>query len=163
MNMLLFTTAVGLGATLLTDAWGFARKPLLGVAPPDYALVGRWIAHMRFGRIRHASIARSSAMRGELLIGWSVHYATGVAFAALLMAIGGNAWMARPTLPLALVVGIATVAAPFLLMQPCMGAGFAAARTPNPGAARVQSLLMHCIFGLGLYVTARTVNLLNFP
>jgi Protein of unknown function (DUF2938) len=39
-------------------------------------------------------------------------------------------------------------------MQPGMGAGIAASRTPRPGAARVQSLLTHAIFGLGLYAAA---------
>ena len=38
-------------------------------------------------------------------------------------------------------------------MQPGMGAGIAASRTPRPAAARVQSLLTHAIFGLGLYAT----------
>jgi hypothetical protein len=50
-----------------------------------------------------------------------------------------------------LLVGVATVAAPFLVMQPGMGAGIAASRTPRPGAARLQSLVTHTVFGLGLY------------
>jgi len=54
----------------------------------------------------------------------------------------------------ALAVGIGTVAAPFFLMQPGMGAGIAASRTPRPNAARLQSLLTHAVFGLGLYVSA---------
>ena len=159
MNMLLFTLVTGVCATLLTDVWGYARRPLLGVAPPDYALVGRWIGHMRRGRFHHQSIARAAALPAEAALGWSVHYATGVAFAALLMAIGGNEWMARPTFGLALGVGLGTVAAPFLLMQPCMGAGIAAARTPNPAAARIQSLLMHAVFGVGLYAAGNLANL----
>jgi hypothetical protein len=40
---------------------------------------------------------------------------------------------------------------PFLVMQPAMGAGIAASRTRNPGAARLQSLVTHAVFGLGLY------------
>ena len=42
--------------------------------------------------------------------------------------------------------------APFLLMQPCMGAGIAASRTPHPASARVHSLINHAVFGLGLYL-----------
>ena len=53
------------------------------------------------------------------------------------------------------LVGIVSVAAPFLLMQPGMGAGIAASRTPHPTAARFNSLLTHTIVGLGLYVAAR--------
>jgi len=54
----------------------------------------------------------------------------------------------------ALLFGLATVAAPFLLMQPGMGAGIAASRSPRPGVARVQSLLTHAVFGVGLYAVA---------
>ena len=67
--------------------------------------------------------------------------------------------MARPTLGPALAVGIGTVAAPFFLMQPGMGAGIAASRTPRPNAARLQSLLTHAVFGLGLYVAAWATSL----
>jgi hypothetical protein len=154
MNTLIFTLVMGVGATLLSDLWGFARKPLLGVPAPDYAFVGRWIGHMPRGIFRHAGIARAPAVHGERALGWLVHYAVGIAFATLLVAIGGFAWMQAPTPGLALAIGIATVAAPFCVMQPAMGAGFAASRTPKPNAARMQSLLMHTLFGLGLYFSA---------
>ena len=62
--------------------------------------------------------------------------------------------MRRPTLLPALAVGLVTVAAPFFLMQPGMGAGIAASRTARPAAARMQSLLTHAIFGLGMYLVA---------
>ena len=94
-------------------------------------------------------------MRGERLIGWTAHYAIGIAFAATLLAIYGIEWACRPTLGPALLVGIGSVVAPFLLMQPGMGAGIAASRTANPAAARFQSLLTHTIFGLGLYAAGR--------
>jgi hypothetical protein len=57
------------------------------------------------------------------------------------------------------MVGVGTVAAPFLLMQPAMGAGVAASRTPRPAAARLQSLITHAIFGLGLYGSGLLVSL----
>jgi len=41
--------------------------------------------------------------------------------------------------------------APFFLMQPGMGAGIATSKTPRPNAARLQSLITHAVFGLGLY------------
>ncbi|MFP5504715.1 MAG: DUF2938 domain-containing protein [Gammaproteobacteria bacterium] len=159
MNSLLFTLYLGVGATAVMDAWGLARKPLLGVAPPDYAPVGRWIAHMPRGRFRHESIAASAPVRGERIIGWTAHYLIGIAFAAVLIGIWGPAWMQQPTLGPALAVGIATVAAPFLLMQPAMGAGIAASRTPRPAAARLQSLITHAVFGLGLYAAGQAIHL----
>jgi hypothetical protein len=151
MDYLISVLVTGIGATVVMDLWGIARKPLLGLAPPDYGLVGRWLGHMVRGRFRHASIAASPAVPGERLIGWTAHYLTGIVFAALLIGIWGIAWVRQPTLHPALIVGIGTVMAPFFLMQPGMGAGIAASRTPRPAAARLQSIITHTIFGAGLY------------
>jgi hypothetical protein len=145
---------IGTGATAATDAWSLLRARLFGIAAPNWGLVGRWIGHMPRGRFRHDSIARAAAVRGERLIGWLAHYAIGITFAALLLALSGGGWIAHPTPGPALLVGLATVLAPFLLMQPGMGAGIAASRTPRPNSARLQSLLTHGVFGLGLYGTA---------
>ena len=79
-------------------------------------------------------------------------------FAAALLAICGIAWLRQPTLGPALLVGIGTVAAPFLLMQPGMGAGIAGSRTPRPAATRLQSLVTHAVFGFGLYAAGWAVQ-----
>jgi hypothetical protein len=150
---------IGAGATALLDLWSLARQRLLGVPSPDYGLVGRWLAHMPRGRFRHDSIAAAAPMPGERAIGWTAHYLIGAAFAGLLLAVWGLDWARSPTIGPALIVGIATVAAPFLLMQPGMGAGVAASRTPNPTAARLRSLFNHAVFGLGLYVSALAASL----
>ena len=134
MTYLTYAVLTGAGATMVMDFWGIARKRLLGIPSMDYGLVGRWCAHMARGRFRHDRIAASPAVRGERLIGWTVHYLTGIAFAAVLLALWGLDWARYPTLGPALLVGIGSVAAPFLLMQ-----------------ARVQSLVTHAVFGLGLY------------
>lgn len=154
MDFLVCSVLIGTGATATIDVWAVVRKRLLAIPPPDYGLVGRWIAHMRHGRFRHDAITAAPALRGERLIGWCAHYLVGVAFAALLLSIWGLQWVRHPTLAPALAVGIGTVAAPFLVMQPGMGAGIAAGRTQRPAAARLQSLVTHGIFGLGLYATA---------
>lgn len=160
MDMFAGILLIGLGATALVDLWAIARRRLLGVTPPDYAMVGRWLAHMRHGRFRHVAIGAAAPVRGERILGWAAHYLTGVAFAALLVGIAGPGWLERPTLVPALAVGLGTVAAPFLLMQPGMGAGIAAGRTPNPAAARIHSLLTHAVFGLGLYLAALATRFL---
>jgi hypothetical protein len=143
------------------DIWTAARKQLLGIPALSYGLVGRWLAYLARGRFRHDRIAASPPVRGERLIGWTAHYLIGVAFAAMLLAIWGLDWARLPTIGPAVIIGIGSVAAPFLLMQPGMGAGIAASRTPRPAAARLQSLVTHGIFGLGLYAAGRVMSLLE--
>ena len=153
MDSLLRTLLVGIGATAVTDVWGWLRQRLFGVPAPNYTLVGRWIAHMPAGRFRHDAITAAAAMPRERAIGWTAHYLIGIGFAFLLLAITGPEWFAQPRLLPALAVGVATVAAPFFVLQPGMGSGIAASRTPRPWHARFHSLVMHAVFGLGLFLT----------
>lgn len=161
MNELWSAVIIGIGATLVMDAWGLVRKKLLGIPPADYALVGRWLGHMTQGRFRHERIAAASPVPVERLLGWGAHYLIGVVFALLLVAMCGVGWVRQPTVWPALAWGLVTVAAPFLLMQPGMGAGVAASRTPRPNAARLQSLITHAVFGVGLYGSALVLNVVK--
>jgi Protein of unknown function (DUF2938) len=161
MNYLLYAAILGVGATALMDVWGIVRKRVFGVAAPNYALVGRWLAWMPRRRFRHESIAATPAVRNERLIGWIAHYLIGIAFAGLLLSVCGLKWIREPTVTPALMVGVGAVVAPFLLMQPGMGMGVAARRTPRPTAARVQSLITHAVFGVGLYGTGWIAKLVH--
>ena len=115
-------------------------------------MVGRWIGHLPRGRFIHPNIGKAEPVAAEAAIGWIAHYAIGVVFAALLLRIAGPQWAQHPTFLPALLVGIGTVAAPFFILQPGMGAGIAASRTPNPPVARLRSLMAHASFGVGLYL-----------
>lgn len=158
MTQLTITIAIGVIATALMDLWGVARYLLLGWPRPDYRLVGRWFAYMPRCRFRHTPITASAPLPGELLIGWTAHYLIGITFAALLIRVSGNAWLEHPTPGPALLVGVVTVLAPLFLMQPAMGAGLAGARTPHPARTRLQSLITHTVFGLGLYAAGRIIS-----
>lgn len=163
MDMACNVLLTGIGATAAMDLAMVARRRLLGIAAPDYGLVGRWLGHMPRGRFAHPRIADAAAVKGERWIGWAAHYAIGIAFAAALLAVASPGWFRAPTIGTALAVGIGTVAAPFLVMQPAMGAGLAASRTPRPNAARAQSLVTHAIFGLGLYAAGLLSSLITAP
>ncbi|MBB4866716.1 hypothetical protein HNP46_005623 [Pseudomonas nitritireducens] len=154
LSTFLSAIAIGIGATLLMDAWTVLRRRLLGVPSLDYALIGRWIGHMPRGQFRHAAIGKATPVTGERPLGWVIHYLTGMVFAVALVALTGSAWLSRPTLLPTLLFGVVTVAMPFLLMQPALGLGIAAAKSANPGKARLHSLITHTVFGLGLYLAA---------
>lgn len=156
MEFLMCTFLVGIGATAMTDLWALARKRLLGIAPPDFGLVGRWLAHMPRGRFRHESIAAAAAVRGERLFGWIAHYVIGIAFAGVLLGTWGIDWIRQPRLVPALLVGVVTVAAPLLVMQPGVGVGFSARRA-------LHSLITHLVFGVGLYAAGLITHVIYVP
>ena len=152
---------VGAGATLAMDLWAIFNKRVFGIASLDYALVGRWLGHLPRGRFAHDAIGQAAPVRGERAWGWLFHYLTGIAFAAILLALAGPAWLQHPTLAPALLLGIATIVAPFFILQPGLGAGIAASRTPRPNIARLRSLLTHTVFGAGLYASGWAVKLVS--
>ncbi|WP_431822848.1 DUF2938 domain-containing protein [Burkholderia sp. F1] len=156
-DVLLRLLTIGAGGTLVMDLWALFRRRVFGIPSLDYALVGRWLGHMAGGRFRHASIVAAAPVRHERPLGWLAHYAIGIAFAGLPVALAGTQWISAPTLLPALAAGIGSVAAPFFVMQPAFGFGIAAARTPQPGVARRRSLVTHLSYGLGLYVAAQVL------
>jgi hypothetical protein len=147
------TVAVGLGATLAMDLWRFLLLKGLGVSSLDLALLGRWVAYLFRGRVFHKPIAKSPGVNGELVVGWVSHYAIGVGFAGL-MPLVSTGWLDSPALLPALAVGVATVLAPWFIMQPAMGLGIAASNLPTPNSVRVRNLAIHTVYGLGLFASA---------
>lgn len=160
MDYLVTIVIVGVVATMLADLWSYVRKHVLGIQPLDYGLVGRWLAGLPRGVFHHTAIADAAPVKGEQIVGWSAHYLIGISFAGVLIACWGLDWSRQPQIGPALLVGIATVSAPMLLMQPAMGAGFAASNMPRPWFARLNSLVMHSVFGLGLYAGGLVTNAL---
>lgn len=148
------TVLIGAGGTACMDLWAVFLRRAFGVRSLDYALLGRWIGHFPRGRFAHESIAAAAPVRGERVLGWAAHYTIGITFAAALLAIWGLSWARSPTPMPAIVVGVATLAAPLFVMQPCMGLGIAASRTPRPNLARLKSLGTHLVYGLGAYGAA---------
>ncbi len=151
---LLNALVIGAGATAIMDAWAVLLRLGFDVPSLNYVLVGRWLGHLRSGTFAHPSIAQAPPVRGETVIGWSAHYAIGVVFAGGLLAVAGPGWPRQPTLLPALIAGWITMAAPFFVMQPAMGLGFAASNTPRPGRARLRTLTTHTVFGVGLFLAA---------
>jgi hypothetical protein len=156
MQDLATIAGIGIGATAILDLW-FLIQQRLGVRTLSFASIGRWVGHLLRGRMAHAAIAQAPPIPGELALGWITHYAVGIAFAALLVAIEGPGWARSPSLLPAVAVGVATAALPLFVMQPAMGAGIASSKTPTPVKNCVRSLANHTVFGLGLYFSAIAV------
>ena len=157
-NVIAASIAIGIGATLVMDLWNLFLKRTFGIPSLNYCLLGRWLRHMPGGTVRHASINAASPKPHECAVGWVAHYSIGVVFALVFIGITSGDWLAHPTVLPAVLYGLATVVFPFFIMQPSLGLGIAAARTPNPLQARLKSIATHTVFGLGLYVCGLGVS-----
>jgi hypothetical protein len=154
LDLVLRGIAMGVAGSVLMDVWSAVLRRRFGIPTLDYRLLGRWIGHFPKGRFVHERIAASEPIAGELALGWLAHYASGVTFALVLLAIWGRAWLDAPTIWPALAVGLGTIVAPWFVMQPGMGAGLAGSKSPDPTATRLRNLGTHAVYGIGLYVAA---------
>ena len=145
---------IGIGASALMDLWNLFLRKAFGIRSLDYCLLGRWIRHMPQGVFRHASIAAATPMPRECVLGWVAHYAIGAGLSVSLVFVVSRTWLLEPTFLPALMWGLGSVIFPMFVMQPALGLGFAASKTPNPTMARLKSLATHTVFGIGLYVFA---------
>lgn len=148
---------IGIGATAIMDVW-LALLKRLGIPTLNFAFIGRWVGHLFRGRLAHDAIGKAQPVPGELAWGWLTHYAVGVAFAGLLVGLQGLAWIQSPSLVPAIAVGFGTVVVPLFVMQPAMGLGIAASRTPTPLKNCIRSMANHTVFGLGLYLAAVVIE-----
>lgn len=149
---------MGLGATLVFDLWGMLLKTAFKITPSNICLVGRWILYMPEGTFKHSNIAATPQKRAECTVGWIAHYLIGIMFASFFIGLTGNNWLQHPRLIPAIVFGVVTVLAPYFILQPSFGLGFAGSKTANPKQARLRSLMNHAAFGAGLYFLGLLVS-----
>ena len=145
---------IGVIATIAMDLWALVAKHVLRWPTSNWALVGRWFGHMPSGRFVHRSIGDAAPVRGELALGWAAHYVIGIAYGVGFVLLVRDVAPGR-TLASALAFALALLVFPWLVMQPALGSGPFASRTPRPNLARLVSVSMHTAFGIGLYLGAR--------
>jgi hypothetical protein len=152
------SVVIGIGATVLMDIWAVVFAKATGGAMPNWAPPGRWVWHLAKGKVFHDDIAKAAPYQNEQALGWVFHYAVGIIYGILLVMITGPGWLAQPTFLPAWIWGIVTIAGGWFLLQPGLGIGWAASKTPNPNKVRFLGLVAHTIFGFGLYATALLIR-----
>ncbi|CDG16476.1 DUF2938 domain-containing protein [Xenorhabdus doucetiae] len=161
LEFIIYSILIGAGATIVMDLWAVFIKRCFGIPSLNYSMVGRWIGHIPKGKFIHTSILQAEPVKGETAMGWLAHYLIGIIFAGFLLLVYGLEWAQHPTFLPALITGIVTLVAPFFIMQPGMGMGIAASKTPAPNTARLRSLMAHTSYGVGLYLAALLFTLFS--
>lgn len=151
MNISLQGLFIGLVATIGMDVWALIAKHVLRLPTTDWALVGRWVGHMPSGVFAHRPVGEADPIENELAIGWIAHYATGLLYGIAYLYGIVIVLDSVPSLGSALAFGLLTLVFPWFVMQPAMGAGMFARKTPRPGIMRLVNISMHAVFGACLY------------
>jgi hypothetical protein len=86
------------------------------------------------------------------------HYAVGVVYGVVLAWVMGPGWLAAPTFYPAWVFSILMVGFGWFLLQPGLGLGWAASKTPAPWKVRGFNIAAHTVFALGLWVGALSLG-----
>ena len=135
------------------DAW-LVLLSRLGVPTASFAMVGRWVGNMRRGQFAHVAITKAPLVRNELALGLADPLCHRHRLRGAPGRHAGRRLARAADVPARPGVGVATVAAPWFVMQPAMGAGFLATKTPTPLKNCLRSLANHAVFGAGLYLAA---------
>lgn len=157
MKSIFKTILVGIGATAMVDLFTFILS-LFTHKGHGILYIGRWVAYTFKGTFFHHNIIESPAVNNELLIGWLAHYVIGILFAFGLVALFGKKWLNTPNFLAAMIIGNVTLFFPVCIVQPAMGFGVAFSKIPQTGFLLTKIILIHVVYGLGLYVTATALK-----
>ena len=92
-------------------------------------------------------------------LGWIGHYVVGILYGVIFALIVGPGWLAAPRLAAGVDLRAGRRSAfGWFLLQPGLGMGWAASKTPNPGRVRLLNLAGHTVFGLGLWLTGLLIG-----
>jgi len=146
--------AAGIFATVILDIWQRLLFAVSGIPPANWALIGRWFAHIPRGRFIHRPIGDSAAVPGELALGWVMHYLIGLIYGFAYVGLMVYGLDRQPSLLNGAVFGAASVAIPWFILQPGLGIGVMGRLAPNPWVPRLNALGSHIIYGVALFAGA---------
>jgi hypothetical protein len=155
MELMLKGVIIGAIGTFGVDLWTIVLNQVISRPKPNWGLVGRWVGHLP--QIFHADIAKASAVRQEMALGWLFHYGVGIVYGAVFALLAGHGWFDQPRFLPIWLFGLLTISAGWFLLFPGMGLGWALAKVPNPWGERTMGLVEHTVFALGMFVAASLI------
>ena len=157
-TFLLAACVSGIFATVALDIWQRLLFAASGIPPANWALIGRWFAHLPRGRFIHRPIGESEEVPGELTLGWVTHYLIGLVYGFAYVGLMAYGFDRPPSLLNGAVFGAASVVIPWFILQPGLGIGVMGRLAPNPWVPRLNALSSHIIYGVALFIGAWLVT-----
>ena len=141
---------IGIGSCIIFDLWQRVFQIFTSIPPSNWTLVGRWFIGLTHnGRLIANQLSEQPEAKHETPVGWIIHYGVGIVY-AYVFAVLIQLELLKPTITDGFLLGVVSVAVPWLFFMPAMGNGLFASKAPNPPLSCALALMMHSIFGLAL-------------
>lgn len=156
MNIFIHSIILGLLSTLIMDLLALLRFHFFQSKSFNYALIGRWTLSLKNFKFLYNNITSSPVVKYEMIVGWLLHYAIGVSLSFIYLQT--PIFNEQPNIFISSILfGLFTTLIPLIIMQPILGFGFFASKTPRPTQSIKNSLIAHFNFGLGLFLAQYTL------
>ena len=141
----------GVFATAMLDLWQRLLHAVAGIPPANWAMIGRWFAYLPRGQMVHRPIGATAEVRGELALGWAMHYLIGLAYGFAYLGLLVYGLDRPPSLLNGAVVGACSVVIPWFILQPGLGIGVMGRKAAKPAVPMLNALANHVVYGIALY------------
>ncbi len=154
---LLAILVTGLAGATAADIGRSIYQWVTGFPAVNWSVTGRWFLMVLQGQPYVPGIGTAPSLPHELLAGHVAYYTIAVVFAGVYLTLLGLL-KRPPTLWNGLIFGVVTMAFPFFVQMPLMGAGVLASATATPWLVIGRTLVHHSSFGLGLGLGAMVMR-----
>ena len=142
----------GLIATLMFDLFNQSLNFAYSVDKPQWNLLGRYFLGYKEGKYIRNSLADDEEVKNELLWGYIIHYGIGLIY-GLVYVILNNIFFNYPSIFVAYLFGFMTVLGAWCYLMPfAYNLGFFASKSNQRFNILTQNLIVHFVFGTGLFI-----------
>ena len=142
----------GIVATMLFDAFQISLSYAYNINKSRWDLVGRYFFGFVDKIYIREDLESDKPVKNELLIGYIAHYLIGIIYGIIYVTIN-ILFFNEPSLILAILFGFITVLGGWCIMMPyAFNLGFFASKKEERFQILTQNLIVHFIFGIGLYM-----------
>tara|TARA_Y100000590_G_scaffold452987_1_gene597149 strand:- start:1302 stop:1775 length:474 start_codon:yes stop_codon:yes gene_type:complete len=148
----------GIVATIMFDIFQYTLYYSYNINRSRWDLVGRYFIGFKNKIYIRENLENDDPIKNELIIGYLIHYLIGSIFGLIYVLIN-TIFFNEPSIFLAIFVGFATVIGGWCIMMPyAYNIGFFAIKKDEWKQILAQNLLVHFIFGIGLFIGYIIVN-----
>ncbi|MEJ2137148.1 MAG: DUF2938 family protein [Desulfofustis sp.] len=152
MNLIITGVISGVVGTIVMDFLNYLFSKVGALSKIEPEMIGRMVVGWRRGRFVYRHPSEMEKVAYEKIYGLVAHYFIGIGLAVPFVILWGLI-TDEPLSPIWIFVyGIATTAASWFFVYPCMGFGAFGRLSPDGLKATLSSLANHIFYGIGLAI-----------